>query len=58
MWIGLTKKKKKNKANLITLQPTNNYVTGTRFRVFRHCKKNPLQIKDREQKFPRNTKDN
>ena len=38
MWIGLTKKKL-NKANLITLQPTNNYLNGTQFRVFRDCKK-------------------
>ena len=43
MWIGLTKKKL-NKANLITLQPTNNYLTGTQFRVFRDCKKNRLLI--------------
>ena len=40
-WVcgSVWQKKKLNKANLITLQPTNNYLTGTQFRVFRDCKK-------------------
>ena len=39
-WVcGSVWQNKLNNANLITLQPTNNYLTGTQFRVFRDCKK-------------------